>query len=121
MSKGWPACFTNNNLTLATPQTCLVAFCSDLVYCPVGMLETYSTNQHGIDTILTTFVTKKVMRMTSYSVATASVMLVIGVGGKGAMGMLVNDFFVIRSPTQLFGTVSVQFGHPFHIVSQQPF
>jgi len=52
----------------------------------------YSTNQHGIDAILTTFVTKKVMRMTSYPVATASVMLFIGVGGNGAMGMLVNVF-----------------------------
>lgn len=45
--------------------------------------------------------------MTSYPVATASVMLLIGVGGKGAMGMLVNDIFVIRDPAQLFGTVSV--------------
>jgi hypothetical protein len=71
------------------------------------MQSDYSTNQHGIDVILTAFVTKKVMRMTSYPVATASVMLLIGVGGKGAMGMLVNDIFVIHDPTQLFGSVSV--------------
>jgi hypothetical protein len=40
MSKGWPACLTNNNLTLATPQACLVAFWTDLFHCPVGILET---------------------------------------------------------------------------------
>jgi hypothetical protein len=84
---------------------------------PFSAQSDYSTNQHGIDTILTTFMTKKVMRMTSYPVATASVMLFIGVGGKGAMGMLVIDFFVIRGPAQLFGTVSVEFGHPFRMVS----
>lgn len=88
---------------------------------PFSVQSDYSTNQHGIDAILTTFVTKKVMRMTSNPVATASVMFYIGVGGKGAMGMLVNEFFVICGPAQLFGTVSVQFGHPFRIVSQQPF
>ena len=74
---------------------------------PFSVQSDYFTNQHGIDAILTTFPTKMVMGMTSYPVATASVMLFIGVGGKGAMGMLVNDFFVIRDPTQLFGTVSV--------------
>lgn len=74
---------------------------------PFSAQSDYSTNQHGLDAILTIFLTKKVMRMTSYPVATASVMLLIGVGGKGAMGMLVNDIFVIRDPAQLFGTVSV--------------
>jgi hypothetical protein len=54
----------------------------------------YSSNRHGIDAILTTFVTEIENRTLIILVTTASVILFIGVEGKSAVGMLVDEIIV---------------------------